>query len=141
MKKDYFSLDVICKRHNRPDEKLVFQNGKYTTREYSNRTFLANEGPLSNIEKTSVNLLNWNDIEGLTLPSDVEGFSLVLNSKSLLTSSHVSVIRTNESKKIASVDLITDDINHSLSDTLKQYAQKVLELFNKEENDIKHIRK
>lgn len=131
MRKDYVSLDIICKRENKPDEKLVFKDGKYFTKEYTKRTFLANEGPLSMIENISVNLLNWDDIDGLTLPSDIIGFSLVLSNKSLFTSTIASVIQTNESKEMVRVSC--GEFNSSLSETLKKYAYKLKEIYNQKE--------
>ena len=79
MRRDYLSLEVLCKREYKgEEEKLVCQNGEYSTVIYSDRTFMANEGPLARCEELGVNLLDCEDIDSLELPSDIKEFSLSL---------------------------------------------------------------
>lgn len=136
MKKDYVTLDVICNRDKGPSEKLVFNNGKFETKPYATRTFLANEGPLSVIERTAVNLLEWADINSLKLPSDIDGFSIVLSEKSLLTSKTAPMIQTTRSKCIISVDSKCN-FGESLSETLKKYATDILNTFRSKDEEKK----
>ena len=102
MKKSNLSLEVICHRENKKDEKLVFENNIYKTKPIVNRVHMNNEGILANIENQKVDLFNklYND---LTLPTDVDAFSLVVVKNEIYTSEKCSIIKPISSKEIARV--------------------------------------
>ena len=102
MKKSKLSLEVICHRENKKDEKLVFENHEYKTKPIVNRVYMNNEGMLANIENQKVDLFSkiYND---LTLPTDVDAFSLVVVKNEIYTSEKCSVTKPVSSKEIARV--------------------------------------
>lgn len=102
MKRSNLSLEVICHRENKKDEKLVFENNEYKTRPIINRVYMNNEGMLANIENQKVNLFSklYSDI---TLPIDVESFSLVIVKNEIYTSKKCSVTKPISSREILRV--------------------------------------
>lgn len=142
MKREYISLEVLCKKENNDKEqKLIYKNGEYSTDYYSDRTFMADEGPLARCEELGVNLLDCDDINNIKLPSNTNEFSLSLARKVLFESKHCRVITTLSRETIVSVN--KNNVNNyvskedgSLLDALKELAkatrERTIESVNKE---------
>lgn len=133
MRRDYLSLEVLCKREYKgEEEKLVCQNGEYSTVIYSDRTFMANEGPLARCEELGVNLLDCEDIDSLELPSDIKEFSLSLARKVVFESAQCKVVSTLSRKPIVRVSKdnminFNSEGEKSLIETLKELAKATKE--------------
>lgn len=129
MKREYISLEVLCKKENNDKEKkLIYKNGEYSTDFYSDRTFMADEGPLARCEEYGVNLLNCDNIDKIQLPSDTKEFSLSLARKVLFKGSQCSVITTLSRQSILSVNQSNvknyiDKEDASLQEALKELAK------------------
>lgn len=102
MKKSKLSLEVICHRENKKDEKLVYDNHEYKTKPIINRVYMNTEGMLANIENQKVDLFS-KQYDDLTLPTDVDAFSLVLSKNEIYTSDKCSVTKPISSKEIVRV--------------------------------------
>ena len=100
MKKTYYTLEVICHKNNENDKKLVCENGNFLLRDSINRPFIIESGILSNIEKNKVDLLNLKNVSKLSLPSNIDSFSLVLFKKTKYTSNTCNIIVTENEKEI-----------------------------------------
>ncbi len=141
MRRDYLSLEVLCKReHKYDEEKLVYKNGEYSTVIYSDRTFMADEGPLARGEELGVNLLNFDDIDNLELPSDVKEFSLSLARKVVFESKQCKVVSTLSRKPIVRVSKdnminINNEGENSLIGVLKELAKVTKERTIKEASE------
>lgn len=129
MRRDYLSLEVLCKKEYKgEEEKLVYKNGEYSTAIYSDRTFMADEGPLARCEELGVNLLDFEDIDNLELPSDIKEFSLSLARKVVFESKQCKVVSTLSRKSIARVSKdnminFNSEGENSLIGALKELAR------------------
>ena len=103
MKKTYYTLEVICHKNNENDKKLVCENGNFLLRDSINRPFIMESGILSNIEKNKVDLLNLKNVSKLSLPSNIDSFSLVLFKKTKYTSNTCNIIVTENEKEILKI--------------------------------------
>ena len=133
MKKIYYTLEVICHKEGKEDERLINDNGEYKTSIFIKRPYIKNEGIVSRLDSQSVNLFNEKNIFNLNIPSDVESFSLVLFKKAEYSGDNNPLIKIEDEKEIARVgtnlfafeskcDIVNLVHKNELSNMLKLYA-------------------
>ena len=130
MKKSYLSLEVICHRNCKDDEKLVFQNNEYKTKPIINRVHMSNEGILASIENQKVDLFK-QLYRGIKLPEDIESFSLILTKNDNYISKNCSVSKNISSKELLRVGTNLFAYENSIKNTFlvnKEELSNILEL-------------
>ena len=123
MKKSYLSLEVICHRNCKDDEKLVFQNNEYKTKPIINRV-------LASIENQKVDLFK-QLYRGIKLPEDIESFSLILTKNDNYISKNCSVSKNISSKELLRVGTNLFAYENSIKNTFlvnKEELSNILEL-------------
>ena len=74
---EYNVIRVICHKKNQCDKVLVYQNGKYKLDIMQNRVML--KGAMSSeSELAAVNLYDFDSIDTLTIPEEVDSYSISL---------------------------------------------------------------
>ena len=103
MKRSYYTLEVVCHKVNEKDKRLIKDENGFKLTDIISRPFVSDEGINSRNESNKIDLFSNVDIDSLSLPNDIDSFSLVLFKKTNYTSKQCSILVTDSSLELLRV--------------------------------------